>query len=60
MSYFSNGLFMKRAMVSNITRFALILLLYIDVYLNSVTIACYSYTLIALCHCFHSEKVLVI
>ena len=47
-------------MVSNITGFALILLLYIDVYLNSVTIAYYSYTLIALCHSFHSEKVLFI
>ena len=51
---------MKCAMVSNITGFALILLLYRYVYPNSVTIACYYYTLIGLCHCFHSEKVLVI
>jgi hypothetical protein len=51
---------MKRAMVSNITRFCKVLLLCINVCLGSVTIACYYYTLIGLCHCFHSEKVLVI
>jgi len=47
-------------MVSNITGFALILLLYRDVYTNSVTIACYYILLIALCHSFHSEKLLII
>jgi len=51
---------MKRAMVGNITGFALILLLYRDVYINSVTIAYYSILLIALCHSFHSEKLLII
>ena len=51
---------MKCAMVSNITCFCKVLLLCINVYLGSVTIARYYYTLIGLCHCFHSEKVLVI
>ena len=37
-------------MVSNITRFLLGLLLYIDAYFKSVTLACYSIAIIGLCH----------
>jgi hypothetical protein len=50
MNIIYNGLFVKRAMINNITRFSLGLLLYRTRYKDSVTIACYYYTLIGLCH----------
>jgi len=50
MNIIYNGLFVKRAMINNITRFSLGLLLYRTRYNDSVTIAVYSITIIGLCH----------
>ena len=47
---FSNGLFVKRAMIDNITGFMQGLLVAIGWYFNSVTIAYYSILLVGLCH----------
>jgi len=50
MNIIYNGLFVKRAMINNITRFSLGLLLYRTRCRDSVTIAVYYITITGLCH----------